>query len=242
LGPQNATVTARIEAAQADDLATAEHAKERILSFLKGLLRATSDELTAAADESPPSAIEILTNILDRFHLVARQLNKRHANRQPFIITDEYDVQDLLHALLKLSFDDIRPEEWTPSYAGSPARMDFLLKDEQIVVEVKKTSRTVGAKEVGDQLLVDIARYVEHPNFKTLVCRYLVDTVAAFDAERLRLLRAAGILSARVQEGDRITAAVRSGEGTAERIGPTQQRTSQPVARILGLPLLLGIF
>jgi REase_DpnII-MboI len=50
---------------------------------------------------------------------------------------DEYDVQDSLHALLKLHFDDVRREEWTPSYAGSQSRMDFLLKREKIVVETK---------------------------------------------------------------------------------------------------------
>jgi len=42
-------------------------------------------------------------------------------------IRDEYDVQNLLHAILKLHFEDIRPEEWAPSYAASSKRMDFLL-------------------------------------------------------------------------------------------------------------------
>ncbi|MEI6002257.1 hypothetical protein H3V53_35580 [Paraburkholderia bengalensis] len=37
-------------------------------------------------------------------------------------MTDEYDVQDLLHGVLHLEFDDIRPEEWCPSYAGTGTR------------------------------------------------------------------------------------------------------------------------
>ena len=82
-------------------------------------------------------------NTLDRlfshFHIVVRQLRTRHDDRKTFEVNDEYDVQDLLHALLKIHFDDIRVEEWTPSYAGSCARMDFLLKKEQIVIEVKHT-------------------------------------------------------------------------------------------------------
>ena len=40
-----------------------------------------------------------------------------------------------------LYFDDIRAEEWTPSYAGKCARVDFLLKNEKIVIEVKKTRK-----------------------------------------------------------------------------------------------------
>jgi len=75
-----------------------------------------------------------------------------------------------LHALLRLNFDDIRPEEWTPSYAGKAARVDFFLKPQEIVVEVKKTRQGLGGKEVGDQLILDIARYSRMAGCKTLVC------------------------------------------------------------------------
>ena len=76
--------------------------------------------------------------IFSRFHKVARQLRSRYNGRKTLEIEDEYDTQDLLHALLQLYFNDIRAEEWTPSYAGGCARMDFLLKNEKIVIEVKK--------------------------------------------------------------------------------------------------------
>ena len=33
----------------------------------------------------------------------------------PLSVTDEYDVQDLFHAILLLHFDDVRAEEVTPS-------------------------------------------------------------------------------------------------------------------------------
>jgi hypothetical protein len=127
----------------------------------------TGKRLGDSPEQEPLPHIE---RILDRLHLVARQLRERHDDRPTLDIADEYDVQDLLHALLKLGFSDIRPEEWTPSYAGGCSRMDFLLKKEQIVVEVKKTSNHVGAKQVGEQLLVDIARYATHPDCKTLIC------------------------------------------------------------------------
>jgi len=71
------------------------------------------------------SSVVLLTK---RFHKIARQIRNRHSNRPTIFIEDEYDVQDLFHALLTLCFEDIRPEEWTPSYAGSSSRMDFLLK------------------------------------------------------------------------------------------------------------------
>jgi hypothetical protein len=122
------------------------------------------------ADSPEQEPVPRIERILDRFHLVARQLRQRHDHRPTLDITDEYDVQDLLHALLKLQFDDVRTEEWTPSYAGGCSRMDFLLKKEQVVLEVKRTSQHVGVKQVGEQLLVDIAKYAAHPDCKTLIC------------------------------------------------------------------------
>jgi len=112
----------------------------------------------------------VLDRILSRFHRVAKQLRSRHGGRNTLNIVDEYDVQDLLHALLRLYFDDIRPEEWAPSYAGSCSRMDFLLKNEKIVIEVKKTRDSLKAKELGEQLIVDIERYKVHPDCNKLLC------------------------------------------------------------------------
>jgi hypothetical protein len=79
-------------------------------------------------------------------------------------------VQESLHALLKLYFDDIRPEEWTPSYAGSQSRMDFLLKREKIVVETKFIGEKLSQTEVARQLVVDKDYYRKHPDCQTLIC------------------------------------------------------------------------
>lgn len=117
--------------------------------------------------QNPLNTLELL---FVKFHSVVRQLRVRHSKRNTLDVNDEYDVQDLLHSLLKIYFDDIRVEEVTPSYAGSSKRMDFLLKSENIVVEVKKTRDKLSDREVGEQLIIDIATYEVHPNCKTLVC------------------------------------------------------------------------
>jgi hypothetical protein len=111
----------------------------------------------------PPGPLSRIELICRKFHLVARQLRSRHDNRSTLDISDEYDVQDLMHALLRVDFEDVRAEEWTPSYAGKHARMDLLLKRERIVVELKKASRTLATSKIGDQLIVDVARYAMHP-------------------------------------------------------------------------------
>lgn len=138
------------------------------------ILKSMIDEITewGIDENTQPSfnAIAIIENLCERFHLVVRQLKARHDNRETLAVQDEYDVQDLLHSLLTLRFDDIRPEEWTPSYAGGCSRMDFLLKQEQIVIEVKKTRKTLGAKEIGEQLIMDITKYKAHPDCTKLLC------------------------------------------------------------------------
>lgn len=112
----------------------------------------------------------VLTTIFDRFFTVARQLQRRHDGRQTLSIQDEYDVQDLLCSLLLLHCEDVRPEEWTPSSAGSSKRMDFLLKDSEIAIEVKMTRPNLKDKEIGDQLIIDIAHYKQHNDCKSLYC------------------------------------------------------------------------
>jgi REase_DpnII-MboI len=66
-------------------------------------------------------------------------------------------------------FDDIRPEEVAPSHAGGHGRIDFLIKAEQIVVEIKKTRPTLKTKELRDQLIVDKEIYRTHPHCRNFV-------------------------------------------------------------------------
>ncbi|MBE6845182.1 MAG: hypothetical protein E7508_05625 [Ruminococcus sp.] len=114
--------------------------------------------------------IERIEKIFKKFRIVAMQLKQRHKKRRTLEINDEYDVQDLLHALLKIDFDDIRAEEWTPSYAGGSVRMDFLLKDVDVVIEVKMTRSSMTAKTLGEELIIDIEKYQNHPYCKKLFC------------------------------------------------------------------------
>jgi hypothetical protein len=88
----------------------------------------------------------------------------------PLAVKDEYDVQDMLHAILKLHFDDVRPEEVTPSYAGHASRVDFFLPRERVVVEAKMTRASLGQKEVANQLTIDAARYAQMSAVDTLIC------------------------------------------------------------------------
>jgi len=115
-------------------------------------------------------ALGKIKKICSRFHNVVKQLRQRYNDRETIEIEDEYDVQDVLHSLLKIEFDDIRTEEWAPSYAGGAARVDFLVKPHMILIEVKKTRKGLTSKKLGDQLIEDIARYKQIDGVQSLVC------------------------------------------------------------------------
>lgn len=135
-------------------------------SFIEQL-QIFEDKETVKKEDNP--ILEIKT-LCERFPLIVREFRKRYNNRATIDVKDEYDIQDIFRVILKIFFDDIRTEEWTPSYAGGSSRMDFLLKNESIVLEIKKTRDNLRAREIGDQLIVDITRYQVHPNCKTLFC------------------------------------------------------------------------
>lgn len=127
----------------------------------------TSEEVNKP--DSAKNKFNDLIELLTKFHKVAQELRDRRQNRETLIVRDEYDVQDLLNALLYLNFEDIRREEFSPSNSGSNSRIDFILKKEKIILEVKMSRSGFGTKKLGDELLIDIGRYKEYPDCSDLV-------------------------------------------------------------------------
>lgn len=123
------------------------------------------------AGPSKPKAVEELLEVLVRgLRRAMHPLTHRRKGAQALTFGSEYDVQDLLHSLLRPWIADIRPEEFTPSYAGSSTRMDFLLPAHKLVIETKIIRDRAHAKRVGDELIVDIDHYGKHPDCKRLWC------------------------------------------------------------------------
>lgn len=145
---------------------------QEIVGLVKASIKKVERVSSAAYEQISASQtdLEKVLYMLRRFHRLARQLKVRRGQRTPFEIQDEYDVQDLLRSILFLHFDDVRDEEYTPSYAGGASRIDFLLKASGILIEVKKTRNGLADKEVGEQLIIDVTKYAVHPDIKFLIC------------------------------------------------------------------------
>ncbi len=113
---------------------------------------------------------DFVANICRRFPLYIEELKRRYNGRESFSVEDEYDLQDLLRSTLKLHFDDVRQEEWNPSYGGAQSRSDLLLKTERVVIETKMTRTGLTQRKIVEQLTVDKAQYKSHPDCETLIC------------------------------------------------------------------------
>lgn len=120
---------------------------------------------------APPSRIEeLLQRLIKGLPRAMFPLAYRRKDAKSLSFESEYDIQDLLHSQLRPWVADIRPEEFTPSYAGSATRMDFLLAAHRLVIEVKRVRDKAHAARVGDELIVDIEHYRRHPDCARLWC------------------------------------------------------------------------
>ena len=117
-----------------------------------------------------PAVHEALLRLLARFHVYAKELQAQpRAGHSPWVITDEYDVQHALCALLRTHFDNVKLEETTPSIAGASSRMDFLLVNERTGVEAKMMRDTLTERKLGEQLLLDISHFPAHSQCDSLI-------------------------------------------------------------------------
>src|SRR6267143_4122164 len=107
----------------AGDLGPVERRYRNALQEMDSTLTSIHQEIEefgiSIGDSAVDNPVSVIEKIVLRFHAVVRQLRARHGARATLSVKDEYDVQDLFHALLRIFFKDVRPEEWTPSYASN---------------------------------------------------------------------------------------------------------------------------
>jgi hypothetical protein len=168
-------------------------------------VKVTADRGDVALADADP--LPRVVHICRRFNEVARQLTRRYNKRATLKVGDEHDVQDLMHALLRMHFEDVRTESWNPAYLGGGSRSDLLLPEAGIVIEVKKARESLRDTGIGSELAEDITRYGDvaaNRGAAILVCfiydpdrllanpRGLERDLASASTERLQVLGVVG--------------------------------------------------
>lgn len=118
-------------------------------------------------DQDP---LNLVRKVCLRLHSVARQLRLRRDYRPTLEVDDDYDLQDLLCALLKVEFDEVAADEWTPPYTDGAVRTTLLVHRDQIAIVAKKTGPGVTTKELADQVAADSAYYRAQGRCTTIFC------------------------------------------------------------------------
>ncbi|MCC2642596.1 MAG: hypothetical protein K0S45_3009 [Nitrospira sp.] len=122
------------------------------------------------SERTEDETLNMLRRICARFHLVARQLRLRKEYRPTLEINDEYDLQDLFYALLRLQFDEVGTDEWIPDYANGAQRTTYFLDWDRTAIVVKQTRPGWSAKDFAEQIKSDAARYSARQNGNALLC------------------------------------------------------------------------
>lgn len=143
---------------------------DRLGTEFDGVWEAASSAPTlgvVAADEPnavAPDSVAVVEAICTRFH---RGVKTLRLDRDP---VDENEVVRILASFLRVNFETVICEEPTPSTAGRSGRVDLMLPDERIGIEVKFARGEHTQKRIFDELLLARERYHKHPNCSVLVC------------------------------------------------------------------------
>ncbi|MBL7840601.1 MAG: hypothetical protein JNJ75_10705 [Cyclobacteriaceae bacterium] len=118
------------------------------------------------------SADELVRDILNNFsNALQKIIRNRRKGHSVFAVDDEYDVQDILYVILKSVFPNLRDEDAIGKVGGKSTKIDLLMREERILVEVKMLK----AKDLNEvnfiaQLKVDFESYHECKWLTKLFC------------------------------------------------------------------------
>lgn len=115
------------------------------------------------------SALARIKQVIRMFDTSAKILSKRRQNKTSYLIEDEYDMQDLLHCILKSQFPDIKKESHSIEIAKGEKRIDLVIPSARIVIELKIIFDKGKSLEIVDQLKIDIESYHSHPHCGTFI-------------------------------------------------------------------------
>jgi hypothetical protein len=141
--------------------------------FQKGIDYA--QELLYASDTvttGTTGQLELVLQVGGRIREAARVLEHRRKDKTPYAIEDEYDVQDLLLAVLRTYFKFTVKENPLPKRGGISSRADLSIEELGVIIEVKFVRGPADQRRVVKEFAEDQQFYIEWQHLKHFV--YLV--------------------------------------------------------------------
>lgn len=142
---------------------------QRTISEIQTLLAELEQTKRLAMPESKglKGDLELILTLCRRLPQAQRCLSNRRFNKPAFVMKDEYDAQDLLHALLKAYFKYSVQEQPLGKVAGAASRADLAIEELETLVELKyahgPTDQQRIVKEFAqDALLYTACHWLQH--------------------------------------------------------------------------------
>lgn len=131
----------------------------------------TSDALGAAfVGTEPTTDIRLLLTACSRLAHAAKPLERRRAGKPVLTVQDEYDAQDLLHAVLRAYFKYTVAEEPLKKLANAKAtRVDFAIEDLGVVIELKYVHGPNDQQRIVEDLAEDLLFYEQWDPLKAFI-------------------------------------------------------------------------
>ncbi len=131
----------------------------------------TNQHLFASDSISAPApSVALLLQLCERLPQAARFLATRREGKQPYKITDEYDVQDLLHATVRAYFKySIDEEPLGKVGGGRSARADIAIPDLNSLIEVKFVRGPRDQQRIVEEFAQDLLLYTAWAPLQTFI-------------------------------------------------------------------------
>lgn len=147
---------------------TINAAIENALSYIKEYEQVNSAPTENSSEVTDSAALII--KIMDKWSNMISSFKEHRTDVKPIEVTNEYEMQYLFEGILRLLFDDVRPETYTPNYANKSNRTDFLLPKHRILIETKMTRTGLDSKKLAEELIIDKEHYRRHPDVDIILC------------------------------------------------------------------------
>ena len=135
---------------------------------LETLTCSRSGRQTVIQLEGREKALFEVKRTIDSLTATIRSFNNREQGLNPWTISCEDDVRDLLYVMLRPRIFDIVKEEAIPSKAGSHKFADLYSNAVPFLLELKWIGSRGTWKKKIDEIHVDIQTYVTHPASETI--------------------------------------------------------------------------
>lgn len=152
---------------------------------LEALTCSRSERQTVIQLEGREAALFEVTRAIHSLTATIRSFNNREKGLDPWTISCEDDVRDLLYVMLRPRIFDIVKEEAIPSKAGTHKFADLCSSHARFLLELKWIGRKGGWKKKVEEIHVDIQTYTTHPASETIFFVIVDDVRDIPDPRRL---------------------------------------------------------